>query len=131
MSSKILLYFVFLIKCIITINAMFIYFGFNKKYHYFWFNRPGSFTFYDFFRLLITSFREYKHVLTSLYFVKLSWRCITVALFSKIKKPVIGLTTNSQEFIKLAEVFMHQSVIFRLYKRFRSSIFYCRIFVEI
>jgi len=71
---------------------------------YFWSNRPVDFTSYDFFRLLTTFIREYNHVLTSFRFVKLLWHCITVALFFKIKKPVIGSITNSQDFVKLAEV---------------------------
>ena len=71
---------------------------------FFWSNRPAYFTFYNFFTLLITFAREYSGVLTSFSFPKLSWRCITIALFLKIKKPVIGYTTNSQDFVKLVEV---------------------------
>jgi len=44
------------------------------------------FTFYDFFTLLTTFTREYIRVLTSFHIPKLLWRCITVALFLKIKK---------------------------------------------
>ena len=71
---------------------------------YFWSNRPAYFTFYDFFTLLITFDREYNHVLTSLRVTELFWHCITVAVFLKIKKPVIGITTNSQDLVRLAEV---------------------------
>jgi len=49
-------------------------------------NRPAYFTFYDFSWLLTTFVREYNYVLTSWDFSKLLWRCITVALFLKIKK---------------------------------------------
>jgi len=71
---------------------------------YFWSNRPAYFTIQDFFRLFLTSVDEYNCFWTPYDFLQLSWHCITVALFLKIKKPVIGCTTNLQDFIKLVEV---------------------------
>jgi len=67
-------------------------------------SRPAIFASYDFFRLLITFARGYNSVLASFRFDKLLLHCITVALFLKIKKPVIGIATNSQDFVKLVEV---------------------------